>query len=222
MSSPDAPAEAEAPEEPETDEARESLLAELTGEFGAALVGSHLSPGDDLWVRVTADVWRDLAEYLRTGLGFAYFNFLAGLDWMPSPYGRDMDSQVDNVLEPPDAKEPGSMETGLAGGETRFQVFGRVHDVANHRGITVKTDVPDSLSVPSWRPVYRGADWHERECWEMYGIDFEGHGDLRHIYLPGDFEGNPLRKDYPLLARRMKPWPGIVDVELMPGEEAEE
>ena len=38
-----------------------------------------------------------------------------------------------------------------------------------------------------------------------------------HIYLPSHFEGNPLRKDYPLLARRVKPWPGIVDVELMPG-----
>ena len=220
MSSTDAPVEADGPEESETDEAREARLAQLIVEFGDALVGSHLSPGDDLTVRVTVDVWRDLADHLRTELGFGYFNFLAGLDWMPSPYGRDMDSQVDNQLEPPDAKETDPMQTGVAGGDTRFQVFGRVHDVVRHRGITVKTDVPDSLTVPSWVPVYRGADWHERECWEMFGIDFEGHDDLRHIYLPGAFEGNPLRKDYPLLARRMKPWPGIVDVELRPGEEA--
>ena len=41
---------------------------------------------------------------------------------------------------------------------------------------------------------------------EMYGISFEGHPGLRHIYLPAGFEGNPLRKDYPLLARRLKPW----------------
>ena len=50
----------------------------------------------------------------------------------------------------------------------------------------------------------------------MFGIAFDGHPGLRHIYLPGEFEGHPLRKDYPLLARRVKPWPGIVDVELMP------
>ena len=53
----------------------------------------------------------------------------------------------------------------------------------------------------------------------MYGISFNGHPGLRHIYLPSDFEGNPLRKDYPLLSRRMKPWPGIVDVEQMPGDD---
>jgi NADH-quinone oxidoreductase subunit C len=52
----------------------------------------------------------------------------------------------------------------------------------------------------------------------MYGIGFEGHPDLRHIYLPGDFEGYPLRKDFPLLARMVKPWPGIVDVEPIPPE----
>jgi NADH-quinone oxidoreductase subunit C len=54
----------------------------------------------------------------------------------------------------------------------------------------------------------------------MFGISFEGHPGLRHLYLPGEFEGHPLRKDFPLLARLVKPWPGIVDVEPMPGEPA--
>ena len=86
----------------------------------------------------------------------------------------------------------------------------------------MKADVDDaSMSVPSWVSVYAGANWHERETWEMFGINFVGHPGLRHIYLPGAFEGNPLRKDYPLLARRVKPWPGIVDVELMPTEETD-
>jgi NADH-quinone oxidoreductase subunit C len=52
----------------------------------------------------------------------------------------------------------------------------------------------------------------------MYGIDFTGHPNLIHLYLPGAFEGHPLRKDFPLLAREVKPWPGLVDVEAMPGE----
>ena len=66
--------------------------------------------------------------------------------------------------------------------------------------------------------VYPGADWHERETWEMYGIVFDGHPSLRHLYLPSEFEGHPLRKDFPLLAREVKPWPGLVDVEPMPGD----
>lgn len=48
-----------------------------------------------------------------------------------------------------------------------------------------------------------------------------GNANLAHLYLPGAFEGNPLRKDFPLLARRVKPWPGIVDVEPMPGADDE-
>jgi len=56
----------------------------------------------------------------------------------------------------------------------------------------------------------------------MFGITFDGHPDLRHIYLPTDFEGFLLRKDFPLLARIVKPWPGIVDVEPMPGGDQDE
>ena len=52
---------------------------------------------------------------------------------------------------------------------------------------------------------------------EMFGIEFVNRSPLSHIYLPAEFEGHPLRKDFPLLARRVKPWPGIVDVEPMPG-----
>jgi NADH-quinone oxidoreductase subunit C len=50
----------------------------------------------------------------------------------------------------------------------------------------------------------------------MYGFDFVGHPNLIHLYLPGQFEGFPLRKDFPLLAREVKPWPGLVDVEPFP------
>ena len=86
----------------------------------------------------------------------------------------------------------------------------------------MKADVPDdTLAVDSWIPVYAGANWHERETHEMFGIGFNGHPDLRNIYLPTEFEGYPLRKDFPLLARMVKPWPGIVDVEPMPRSDAD-
>ena len=230
MSSTDTPTDV-VEEESAPDTVREAILAELTGELGDALVGSHLEPGIDLTVRVTAAAWADTAAFLRRGMGFGYFSFLSAIDWLPSPFGRDMDAQVDISLaasaEPGGGiggeKEAEPMTWGLAGGETRFQVFARVNDHVNHRGVTLKVDVPEeSLTVPSWVATYPGANWHEREAWEMFGISFDGHPGLRHIYLPGEFEGNPMRKDFPLLARRVKPWPGIVDVEAMPGGDDDE
>ena len=107
--------------------------------------------------------------------------------------------------------------TGVGGGDTRFQVFARLYSTTRHEGVTLKADLdPDAPTAPTWCDVYPGADWNERETWEMYGFVFEGHPNLIKLYLPGEFEGFPLRKDFPLLSREVKPWPGLVDVELMP------
>lgn len=135
-------------------------------------------------------------------------------------------SEDESSIEAPAGTGEAKYETGFAGGETRFQVFARVASVGepnNHWGITVKADVPeDTLTVDSWTSVYAGADWHEREAWEMFGINFEGHPGLRNMYLPSGFKGNPLRKDFPLVSRQIKPWPGIVDIEQMPETEEED
>ena len=72
--------------------------------MGEALVGSHIA-GGELWVRVERESWADLAAWLRNEEGFGFFNFLSAIDWMPSPFGRDMDSTVDNALDPPEPKE---------------------------------------------------------------------------------------------------------------------
>ena len=222
MSSTDAAtSETDAPEAV-ADADAEALLARARSAMGEALVGSHIA-GGELWVRVERESWAELAAWLRNEEGFGFFNFLSAIDWMPSPFGRDMDSTVDNALDPPEPKEPLPAETGVAGGDTRFQLLARVNDVTSGRSLIVKADLPtEDLRAPSWVPVYPGANWHEREAWEMFGITFDGHPGLRHIYLPGEFEGHPLRKDYPLLARRVKPWPGIVDMELMPDANDEE
>lgn len=213
-------------EEVERDELREELLASFTDALGDSLVGSHILPGKDLWIRVHPEAWREAAEVARNRLGARYFCFLSAIDWMPSPFGRSLDSEVDKQLagEEGPAEEP-VIEQGYAGGETRFQVFARVARVGEPNrfwGVTLKADVPDdTMAAHSWTEVYAGADWHEREAWEMFGITFVGHPGLRHIYLPSEFEGHPLRKDYPLVSRMVKPWPGIVDVEQFPGEDDE-
>jgi NADH-quinone oxidoreductase subunit C len=130
---------------------------------------------------------------------------------------------VDAELPAPAAGQEGkAYNTGVAGGDSRFQVFARLYNVTTHVGLTLKADLDDAdPRIDSLVPLYRGADWHEREAWEMYGFTFDGHPGLRHLYLPTEFEGHPLRKDFPLLARLVKPWPGLVDVEPMPGEDAD-
>ena len=193
---------------------RESLANAL----GDALVDSVIKPGDDLWARVDTPAWADAARVARDVLDCRYISFLSAIDWKPSPWGRG----EDDPTEPPPERSTEIVQ-GVAGGITRFQVFARVHSPATHLGVTLKADVPDDdLSIASWVPVYPGADWHEREAWEMFGIQFVGHPHLTHIYLPGDFEGHPLRKDFPLIARMVKPWPGIVDVEPLPAGDDDE
>ena len=165
-------------------------------------------------LRVRRDAWRRAAEVARYRLECDFLSFVAGIDWQPA--AREGDEAGGDTSSP---VQPQDMTYGAAGSEGRFQVFARVQSTGRHHGIILKVDVdPDALLVQSWVPVYPGADWHERECWEMFGFVFDGHPALRHLYLPNDFEGHPLRKDFPLLSRVVKPWPGLVDVEAMPGD----
>jgi NADH-quinone oxidoreductase subunit C len=215
------------PPAPEPDPVREPLLEALRQQLGDDLVGSEIA-GGDIWVRVERSAWRKAGEVCKTALGMDYFCFLSGIDWLPNP-GLSAEKLWDPAAGDDAAEGDGDgasaangYETGAAGGATRFQVFARLYSTRTKVGITLKADLDDeNPTVDSWVPVYRGADWHEREAWEMYGFDFEGHPDLRHIYLPAEFEGFPLRKDFPLLSREVKPWPGLVDKEPIPGEEEE-
>jgi len=83
--------------------------------------------------------------------------------------------------------------------------FGLVYQLANtetNERITVRVFVNDpDPTVPSAVPLWPGADWMEREVWDMFGIRFEGHPDLRRILMPEEFTAHPLRKDYPMQGR---------------------
>jgi len=216
---------ADAPEAPEapTDDLRAGLLAALEEELGDAVVESFVKPGIGLWVRVRPDAWAEAGAAAKGRLACTFFDFLSAIDWLPSPFGRYEDADLDattSLAEKVAAAHAAERITGYAGGDTRFQLLARVANVLDHHDVLLKADVPDdTLAMPTWTHLYQGANWHEREAREMFGIDFVGHPDPRNLYLPGDFEGFPLRKDFPLLSRVVKPWPGIVDVEPMPGED---
>lgn len=205
-----------APEAP-SDEAREALLAVFSEHLGDALVQSHIKPGLGLWIRVATEAWGTAAEVARDKAGLRFFDFLSAIDWLPSPYGRYEDSAVDTPFPPP-MPDRSAAVPGYTGGDTRLQVLASVAKAGTDLRVLLKADVPDDdPRIGTWIHTYAGAAWHEREAHEMFGISFEGNPDLRHIYLPSEFEGHPLRKEFPLLARVVKPWPGIVDVEPMPG-----
>jgi NADH-quinone oxidoreductase subunit C len=105
--------------------------------------------------------------------------------------GFDMlvDVTAVDYLHYPDAKD-------------RFGLIYALLNTASGERLIVKTflNEPD-LTVPSAYPLWRGADWMEREVNDMYGIRFEGHPDLRRILMPEEFTAYPLRKDYPLRGR---------------------
>src|SRR5262249_34306349 len=196
-------------------DAHAELLVRLEAELGDAVLESATNFGIPV-VRVRPDAWKRSAEVARGTLACDYLSFIAGIDWMPAPTAGD-DAGGDTASP----VQPQETTYGVAGSAGRFQVFARVQSTSRHVGVVLKVDVDEAApSAQSWVDVYPGADWHERECWEMYGIRFDGHPSLRHLYLPSGFEGHPLRKDFPLLARVVKPWPGLVDVEGLPEEPA--
>lgn len=81
--------------------------------------------------------------------------------------------------------------------ENMMWVVTHLYDTKNRRRISVKTDVPrDAARVESLASLWRAADWHERECFDLSGVTFTGHPDLRRILCPDDWEGHALRKDY--------------------------
>jgi NADH-quinone oxidoreductase subunit C len=83
--------------------------------------------------------------------------------------------------------------------EPRFAVVYQLYSISNREFLTLKVRLAsDKAEVPSIEEIFKNANWHEREVLDMFGIEFFGHSDPRRIIMPHDWEGHPLRKDYPL------------------------
>ena len=80
--------------------------------------------------------------------------------------------------------------------EKQFDVVWILYSFANNERVRVKTQIADGESLPSTVPVWATANWLEREIYDMFGIKFDGHPDLKRILLPDEWKGHPLRKDY--------------------------
>lgn len=82
--------------------------------------------------------------------------------------------------------------------DPRFEVVYNLYSTTKNYRFRIKTQVAEGESVPTLTGVWPAADWLEREVWDMFGVKFEGHPDLRRILMDVRWVGHPLRKDYPL------------------------
>src|SRR3954452_11973357 len=88
--------------------------------------------------------------------------------------------------------------------EPRFEVVYHLHSIERNERLRLKAPVSGNApSIESVTSVWRGANWYEREVFDLFGITFTGHPDLRRIMMPDDWEGHPLRKDYPITGTRV-------------------
>lgn len=96
----------------------------------------------------------------------------------------------------------------------RFEVVYHLYSLKHRNLLRLKAQVSqEDCRIASVVPVWTGVNWHERECFDMYGIVFEGHPDLRRILMPEDWQGHPQRKDYPLKSDLGEmEWQGYKDI----------
>jgi NADH-quinone oxidoreductase subunit C len=157
---------------------------------------------DTIRVFVDREKWVETINEARKELPF--FSWLSAIDW-------SKETEVgEGVADPDDLEE-------------RFEVMCRLSSVTNADGVIFFATLPkEDASIGSLTATIGGAEWHEREAHEMFGIMFEGNDNLIPLYLPDAFVGNPLLKSFRLISRDVKPWPGDVDVEGLPESDEEE
>ncbi len=156
-----------------TEERKSSVLDKIEERFGEAILETHSFRGDDTVV-VERDRLLELLDFLRNDpdMSFEFLMDLTAVDYL----GR---------------KSP------------RFEVVYHLYSFSKNQRLRVKTGVPEEdPEVDSATVIWKGANWFEREVYDMFGIKFRGHPDLRRILLYEGFEGHPLRKDYPLDKRQ--------------------
>ena len=148
----------------------ERVLTVLKEKFGDAIVETHSMFGDDTAV-VAPALWKEVCTFLREDpqMSFDMFVDLCGVDYPE--------------------RDP------------RFEVVLHLYSIARRHRIRVKARVGDAegegAELDSITDVWPGANWFERETYDLMGVSFKGHPDLRRILMYPEFEGYPLRKDYP-------------------------
>jgi NADH-quinone oxidoreductase subunit C len=105
---------------------------------------------------------------------------------------------------------------GVDYGDDGIEIVSHLVSIKHGHQVRVKTRCgkePDERHVPTLSDLWAGANWHEREAAEMFDVTFDGHPQPVKLLLAEEFEGHPLRKDFALMSREAKPWPGATEEE---------
>jgi NADH-quinone oxidoreductase subunit C len=149
-------------------------------------------------ILIERDALVELALLLRdeTELAFDRLLVISGVDWEGyDENGKGRHRKIAQYEEDGKPGDPGPEGTGDLG------LLWYLHSMDHRHAITLKVRIPrDDAAVPSVAAVWPTAAWLERETFDFYGIDFTGHPDLRRMFLPEDWVGFPLRKDYAMPA----------------------
>lgn len=143
---------------------------------------------------------QEVAERIKAKFGEAVLE--VKVDGIIDPYLKVAPAAIVNVAsflhDQPDLQFDFLMcLSGVDHGKGLLGVVYNLSSMAHRHKITLKVEVPaDKPEVPTVAHVWRTADWHEREAYDLVGITFAGHPDLRRILLPEDYPGHPLRKDF--------------------------
>jgi len=171
---------------------KEKIEERLRAAFGDAIVSVTEMLGQ-VSVEVKRDRIAEVCKFLKEDpeLDFNYLSDLCGADMLNF---EDMSSRkaylaVEHEYRP--EQVPIS---------ERFLVVYQLTSLKNKTRLRLKVKVDGEDPIcPSITSVYPAANWHEREAFDMFGINFEGHPDMRRMYMPEEYEYNPLRKDFPLM-----------------------
>jgi len=164
-----------------------AAAADLAGLLAQRCAGSVSGGAGDLTVDVPAGRWLQALTVARDELGLNFFDWLSAVD--------DLEAGLWVVCHLAAVGPASAVAGGRLGGH-----------------LLVRTVVPqEGASLATVTSVFAGAAWHERETWEMFGIEFAGHPNLVPLLLADGFDGWPLRKDFQLQARLQRPWPGGKD-----------
>jgi NADH-quinone oxidoreductase subunit C len=183
-----------------------AVLDALQKKFGTAILATDSRFGDDV-VEIGPDKLVELATWLKTDPAMAFDCpvFVTCTDRLGFPVPPDEVSKF--KFSAADDRGPNPAREASLGpkevlhdhaAEPRFEVLYQLRSIRRRHGLRIKIRLrSDKLEVPSLAALWPAFDWQERETWDMYGVVFKGHPDLRRIYLYEQFVGYPLRKDYP-------------------------
>jgi len=149
--------------------ALENIYSSLKSIFKDSIIEGKFEK-DELSIKVKKEEILLILKFLKHEKGFNALNDIVGLD------------NSSNIKE----------------GQKRFSILYQLYRFPGFERVRIVIDANENESIDSAYTIYKSSDWAEREIFDMFGIGFTGHPDLRRIYMPDNFAGFPLRKDFPL------------------------